>query len=389
MKPIKSKQIIINEIPYRENVDNIYYSEYDDVKKPAELYNMVRIIKKVNIKPVKNSDYIKMEPDCDYTNIFAYRYTHGLLLNSKIRKSIDEEYYKEKCLIPFREKYKLDELTLKQLKGKEKKALFNELKKAKNIFFREFYKPKQNECLEIFKKKYLNNIDLIASLVFRGIDIMGFWYVILFIWDYIETIDPNPCQNYNTPRESFEKVLDLLNKITDDNFYELKPVFTLKVKNNTTVKMEAINTLNMLKGQIEHILKTNNCELDVRLERLKRQPTLDDVFADDLSDLSVCKKQPKQYKIYLFREFLMGYLEQYESKEKKIPIEEIVQDYVVKDGDKLVSVDKELIIARLLYVVGYINETKLRNTVKDNKFIKSGLKGINSEKIVKRSKVYW
>ena len=275
------------------------------------------------------------------------------------------------------------------LKGKEKKALFNELKKAKNIFFREFYKPKQNECLEIFKKKYLNNIDLIASLVFRGIDIMGFWYVILFIWDYIETIDPNPCQNYNTPRESFEKVLDLLNKITDDNFYELKPVFTLKVKNNTTVKMEAINTLNMLKGQIEHILKTNNCELDVRLERLKRQPTLDDVFADDLSDLSVCKKQPKQYKIYLFREFLMGYLEQYESKEKKIPIEEIVQDYVVKDGDKLVSVDKELIIARLLYVVGYINETKLRNTVKDNKFIKSGLKGINSEKIVKRSKVYW
>ena len=205
----------------------------------------------------------------------------------------------------------------------------------------------------------------------------------------IETIDPNPCQYYNTPREDFEKVLDLLNKITDDNFYELKPVFTLKVKNNTTVKMEAINTLNMLKGQIENILKTNNCELDVRLERLKRQPTLDDVFADDLSDLSVCKKQPKQYKIYLFREFLMGYLEQYESKEKKIPIEEIVQDYVVKDGDKLVSVDKELIIARLLYVVGYINETKLRNTVKDNKFIKSGLKGINSEKIVKRSKVYW
>jgi hypothetical protein len=206
----------------------------------------------------------------------------------------------------------------------------------------------------------------------------------LFLKDYIDHTPPTKEENYESARNSFTKFVELLETVDEDNFYNLEPQITLKVKGAKEVKIECFDTLLLLKEQIRLMLVEKSFgELDISYPKMLRKMTFEDAFSIDGEDCCKRTKRPRLYKIYYFKKYLKKYLSRYNPIECKKPsIESVILDYIDKnDGEKAVSNDKNILVSNLLYVVGYIDKDEWEKAKKDNKYIDSKLKGINIKKI--------
>lgn len=385
MKSIYLKTYKIKELERRENDNPINSIRSQGVYEDEELLSEVRKIITIIFPVPKKRDLVLYPDDFFYDwqlaiNKFGYRYTHGLLLPYADTKVLDSRYHKADFINSFN---KFEYNNRKNLSSKEKRELLSKIDDAKDLFYIKHYKKEQDRFLEKMLRRYLEP-KLISTLIVLGIDIDRFWYVLLLLKDYIDHIPSKPIEYHESARNSFTKFIDLLETVDEDNFNNLEPKITLKVKGAKEVKIECFDTLLLLKEQMKRMLveKSSN-ELDIKYPKMSRKMTFEDAFSIDGGNCYKYTEQPQSYKIYFFSKYLKEYLKRYKPIEGKKPsIESVILDYIDKnDGEKAVSTDKNILVSNLLYVVGYIDKDEWEKAKKDNKFINSKLKGINKGKL--------
>ena len=171
-----------------------------------------------------------------------------------------------------------------------------------------------------FKAKYENAIELLATLDGFGIDRDKFWYLILFIKDFVDSTRIYGLESLT--------IKEKLKKLKDDLLDE-----------NAKVSIEA-------KGKIDYNDPLLFSFLSKAIE--KALPDIEDSIGYNIIPDDDNKPIAMVYKQYLFHKYMMVFLEGYkQGKKKSIKINGIPMG---------ISYDKTLLISRILYVIGYTSK---------------------------------
>lgn len=192
------------------------------------------------------------------------------------------------------------------------------------------------------KQKYLDSKEVQDTLKAFHLDAEKFWYLCLFIKDIVEGY----ADGYDaiSPREEISQLVALLQKVESD-----KNDKSLRTKSNAllslklgkmSVKIDNQLTLGIIKAALYAILKTDNRMLDA-----------------DLLNMTEVHKSVI-YKVAWFNRFLSGFL-----KDK------------VADKAIYASKDKNLLISRMIFVLGISDDESFFDEYNDDGVKNDKLKG--------------
>lgn len=192
------------------------------------------------------------------------------------------------------------------------------------------------------KQKYLDSKEVQDTLRAFHLDAEKFWYLCLFIKDIVEGY----AEGYDaiSPREEITQLVALLQKVESD-----KNDKSLRTKSNAllslklgkmSVKIDNQLTLGIIKAALYAILKTDNRMLDA-----------------DLLNMTEVHKSVI-YKVAWFNRFLSGFL-----KDK------------VADKAIYASKDKNLLISRMIFVLGISDDESFYDEYNDDGVKNDKLKG--------------
>lgn len=192
------------------------------------------------------------------------------------------------------------------------------------------------------KQKYLDSKEVQDTLKAFHLDAEKFWYLCLFIKDIVEGY----ADGYDaiSPREEISQLVALLQKVESD-----KNDKSLRTKSNAllslklgkmSVKIDNQLTLGIIKAALYAILKTDNRMLDA-----------------DLLNMTEVHKSVI-YKVAWFNRFLSGFL-----KDK------------VADKAIYASKDKNLLISRMIFVLGISDDESFYDEYNDDGVKNDKLKG--------------
>ena len=192
------------------------------------------------------------------------------------------------------------------------------------------------------KQKYLDSKEVQDTLKAFHLDAEKFWYLCLFIKDIVEGY----ADGYDaiSPREEISQLVALLQKVESD-----KNDKSLRTKSNAllslklgkmSVKIDNQLTLGIIKAALYAILKTDNRMLDA-----------------DLLNMTEVHKSVI-YKVAWFNRFLSGFL-----KDK------------VADKAIYASKDKNLLISRMIFVLGISDDESFYEEYNDDGVKNDKLKG--------------
>lgn len=187
-----------------------------------------------------------------------------------------------------------------------------------------------------FKDKFLNNEDLQNTIEAFGLDVSKFWYLLLFVYDYIEDIGTNAPTVGKTVLEDINDFTTKLSEATS---------VTLKKDNRKSYATESENTINFINAASQYYIKAYNSIINEDIPKEDKLQRLKDIGLDsfingytsfDLKggylDIS--------YKKWKFAEMFLYFLEDRKA--------------TIKPNTKMkVSKDKMMFISRLIYTVGY------------------------------------
>ena len=188
-----------------------------------------------------------------------------------------------------------------------------------------------------FKERYLNNEDLQNTIEAFGLDISKFWYLLLFVYDFIEDIGTNAPLLGKSVLEDFNSFHASLLEATS---------ITLKKNNRKSYVTEREDTIKIIQAALQHFVKTYNDiihgDKETMIEQLK-DIGLDGCIPNDLlSKISFEEKFSLDisYKKWKFTDMFQSFLENRKA--------------TIKPNAKMkVSKDKMMFISRLIYTVGY------------------------------------
>ena len=172
-----------------------------------------------------------------------------------------------------------------------------------------------------FKEKFLTNEDLQNTIEAFGLDVSKFWYLLLFVYDYIEDIGINAPTLGKTVLEDINDLTTKLSEATS---------ITLKKDNRKSYATESERTIKEISVALNFYLQVLK---DNELNNSMNSRTSFDLKGNYL-DIS--------YKKWKFAEIFQFFLEDKKANKSK------VLDKRVK-----VSTDKWMFISRLIYTVGY------------------------------------
>ncbi len=215
-----------------------------------------------------------------------------------------------------------------------------------------------------FMNPYLDNNDLQNTLEVLGIDITAFWYLILFLKDYVD----DESEGYKKENTAFNDIYNLGAKLNEMGF------------NNDHFNGEYLGCKNdgLLKLRVgKHWLEINNdkalyglfnaiCGFVRRNQPKRRKELIDGVLEElneweiDISDqylLETSSDQqreriiiPVTYRISYFTTYMMMFL----------------QSFSTNNRDWRISKDKFLLISRVIYTIGYSSDTRYNTRRKPN-----------------------
>lgn len=314
----------------RREYDNAgCFHDYDNYEPLREVYNLSKMIVPKN----KDSEGL----DWYIVNIFGYEYTHGYLFNMP---ECGEDYY--------------------GLSYEEE--LYNHYKVR--------YPRQREHYLEPIKKRYLNE-EIIAQLLAFNIDPAKFWYALLWLMQYVNEMSKS-AMRYRSASECIEDFIDSVSKEERrcmKNFLKKnhKPILNIKFE---THDRKGKNVLEISNPLVANIIKNNllKCMCEVKealnLSDKKKLTKEERVVIDNklqekahyyfIDEEKVIHR--KHEKLYLFRKFLTPYLNE-RPKEKYKIVKDFIKDYPNKEIKA--PVNKDILIARLLWVIGYIPEEDL------------------------------
>lgn len=207
-----------------------------------------------------------------------------------------------------------------------------------NQSFEEYTKDKYYKLDTSFKDKFLNNKDLQNTIEAFGLDVSKFWYLLLFVYDYIEDFSTNaPTPNRGTIDEfnvfniKLEEATGILLNKNGRKSYETDREDIMKL-----VK----KALDYYVNHCNDIWNDKTIPLTERLEQLSKLG-----FENIACPTIPIDKENKRtldisYKKWYFAKMFLFFLEN--RKAKTLPH--------VKEK---VSKDKMMFVSRLIYTVGY------------------------------------
>ena len=197
--------------------------------------------------------------------------------------------------------------------------------------------PSYRKLDDSFKDKFLNNKDLQNTIEAFGLDVSKFWYLLLFVYDFIEDIGTNAPLLGKSVLEDFNSFHTNLLEATS---------ITLKKNNRKSYATEREDTIRIIQAALQHFVKTYNDiihgDKETMIEQLK-DIGLDGCVPNDLlSKISFEEKFSLDisYKKWKFTDMFQFFLENRKA--------------TIKPNAKMkVSKDKMMFISRLIYTVGY------------------------------------
>ena len=216
-----------------------------------------------------------------------------------------------------------------------------------------------------FKEKFESADELLATLEGFGIEKDAFWYLILFIKDFVEG-QINGAGTSNTAKQDLEEIRDAFKGIDANkwlfsqfllNKQDILPTGDIKL----IVKIDKHNyeydnkvTLKTLAFCIDQMLEymhegTNFCDA---VNHLGFEDNPAHYYTNDQNvSLYVSSKKYREnivYRQYLFTKYLMGFLESYKKGDKQVAR--------INGHQVGISYDKMLLISRVIYIIGYTSK---------------------------------
>lgn len=201
------------------------------------------------------------------------------------------------------------------------------------------------------KQQFLKDKDLQAILEYYGLDPDKFWYLSLFIVDYIDDLYTSA-----TIREEFQALIDEVEQMTDDG------KLSLKVDDRNTVKIEHTDAIRFMAQVLKAYLESHDTDKALFLDKESRKldANLDKARYNKLSDT---------YRAFFFDQLFSIFLK---GKKK------------VNDTGKR---SKKELIAKMAYILEIVsNRQVLENFVVDET-LNNYIKGVNKDIEVKH-KIY-
>lgn len=207
-----------------------------------------------------------------------------------------------------------------------------------NQSFEEYTKEKYYKLDTSFKDKFLNNKDLQNTIEAFGLDVNKFWYLLLFVYDYIEDFSTNAPTPHNNTLNEFNVFNVKLEEATE---------IVLKKNGRKCYDTDREDIMKLIKTALDYFVNSYNaivktdCTIEEQLEEIKKLG-LDNYVSQ--RTIPVDWKEQRtldiSYKKWYFAKMFLFFLEN--RKAKTLPH--------VKEK---VSKDKMLFVSRLIYTVGY------------------------------------
>ena len=198
---------------------------------------------------------------------------------------------------------------------------------------------KSRKLDDSFKEKFLTNEDLQNTIEAYKLDVSKFWYLLLFIYDFIEDIGTNAPALNKSVLEDFSYFHANLLEATS---------ITLKKDNKKSYVIEREGTIRIIQAALQHFVNTYSDIIHSEQDREAMIKQLNDIglegfIRNDLSSkISFTDKFSLDisYKKWKFTDMFLFFIER--RKATTIPNKKVK-----------VSKDKMMLVSRLIYTVGY------------------------------------
>ena len=203
----------------------------------------------------------------------------------------------------------------------------------------EYKKREYRKLDDSFKEKFLANEDLQNTIEAYKLDVSKFWYLLLFVYDFIEDIGTNvPTLNKSVLEDFCYFHANLLETTS----------ITLKKNNKKSYVVEREDTIRIIQAALQHFVNTYSDIIHSEQDRetmIKQLKTigLEGFIRNDLSSkISFTDKFSLDisYKKWKFTDMFLFFIER--RKATTIPNKKVK-----------VSKDKMMLVSRLIYTVGY------------------------------------
>ena len=224
-----------------------------------------------------------------------------------------------------------------KLTAEERYARYKEIYNS-NESFEEYTKDKYYKLDTSFKDKFLNNKDLQNTIEAFGLDVSKFWYLLLFVYDYIEDFSTNaPTPNRGT--------------IDEFNVFNIKleeaTGILLNKNGRKSYETDREDIMKLVKKALDYYVNhCNDIWNDKTIPLIERLEQLSKLGFENIACPTIpIDKENKRtldisYKKWYFAKMFLFFLEN--RKAKTLPH--------IKEK---VSKDKMMFVSRLIYTVGY------------------------------------
>ncbi len=211
--------------------------------------------------------------------------------------------------------------------------------KTFNGTLEEYKKREYRKLDDSFKEKFLTNEDLQNTIEAYKLNISKFWYLLLFVYDFIEDIGTNAPALNKSVLEDFSYFHANLLEATS---------ITLRKSNKKSYVVEREDTIRIIQAALQHFINTYSDIIHSEQDRETMTKQLKDIglegfIRNDLSSkISFTDKFSLDisYKKWKFTDMFLFFIER--RKATTIPNKRVK-----------VSKDKMMLVSRLIYTVGY------------------------------------
>ena len=203
----------------------------------------------------------------------------------------------------------------------------------------EYKKREYRKVDDSFKEKFLSNEDLQNTIEAYKLDVSKFWYLLLFVYDFIEDIGTNAPIMGKSVLEDFATFLT--------NLCDASSI-TLKQGNKKSYYTEREDLINIIQIAVHHFSESYTKIINSNKDRETKIEQLEEIGLKGFIDNSLLSKMDFKEKFSLdishkkwkFTDMFLFFIER--RKATTIPNKKIK-----------VSKDKMMFISRLIYTVGY------------------------------------
>lgn len=232
-------------------------------------------------------------------------------------------------------------------------------------------------------KKDVPNISM--TLKAYRLDISKFWYLCVCIKDWV---DGKTCEGARldnpTHRQELKTLVNELKRLNPqpwggNNKTKGKAKLTLNVKGKNTV-IEDGQTLALVEYAVSYFLDSDKCKKTVLVNgeetRIERNSTLLD--SCELSKKRLTKRMAKTVRLALFYKYLSWFLEH-----------RVVDEDLVNNHPYLISTNKDLLISRMAYFTGLIDDCRFLKPDNAGKgYIRTAISGYEDVTVGTDNKFY-